>query len=413
MSSRSANETTNYFIRQAFDTLELDETMRMVLLTPSRELRVELIITKDDGSIGHYIGYRVQHDDTLGPYKGGLRYHPNVDVDHVRSLASLMTWKTALIGVPFGGGKGGIQVDPNELSERELERLTRRFIDAIHEFIGPVTDIPAPDMNTNARVMSWIFDHYSRYHGFSPAVVTGKPVDLHGSVGRDAATGRGCMFALREVLAHDGKKIADQRIAIQGFGNVGSWGARLMHAEGAKIVAVSDVHGAIHNPDGIDIPALMEFVSEKKTVVGFAGANAMDNSQLLTVDCDVLMPAAIGHVLTESNARDVKAKYILEGANGPTTVEADAIFNERGITTIPDIYANAGGVTVSYFEWTQNTQQLRWSEEQVNTRLDQHMVAGHKAIRETMEAHDIPMRQAAFVTAVKRVLAGTEARGLQ
>ena len=410
MSSRSANETTNYFIRQAFDTLELDETMRMVLLTPSRELRVELIITKDDGSIGHYIGYRVQHDDTLGPYKGGLRYHPNVDVDHVRSLASLMTWKTALIGVPFGGGKGGIQVDPNELSERELERLTRRFIDAIHEFIGPVTDIPAPDMNTNARVMSWIFDHYSRYHGFSPAVVTGKPVDLHGSVGRDAATGRGCMFALREVLAHDGKKIADQRIAIQGFGNVGSWGARLMHAEGAKIVAVSDVHGAIHNPDGIDIPALMEFVSEKKTVVGFAGANAMDNSQLLTVDCDVLMPAAIGHVLTESNARDVKAKYILEGANGPTTVEADAIFNERGITTIPDIYANAGGVTVSYFEWTQNTQQLRWSEEQVNTRLDQHMVAGHKAIRETMEAHDIPMRQAAFVTAVKRVLAGTEAR---
>ncbi len=413
MSSRSANETTNYFIRQAFDTLELDETMRMVLLTPSRELRVELIITKDDGSIGHYIGYRVQHDDTLGPYKGGLRYHPNVDVDHVRSLASLMTWKTALIGVPFGGGKGGIQVDPNELSERELERLTRRFIDAIHEFIGPVTDIPAPDMNTNARVMSWIFDHYSRYHGFSPAVVTGKPVDLHGSVGRDAATGRGCMFALREVLAHDGKKIADQRVAIQGFGNVGSWGARLMHAEGAKIVAVSDVHGAIHNPDGIDIPALMEFVSEKKTVVGFAGANAMDNSQLLTVDCDVLMPAAIGHVLTESNARDVKAKYILEGANGPTTVEADAIFNERGITTIPDIYANAGGVTVSYFEWTQNTQQLRWSEEQVNTRLDQHMVAGHKAIRETMEAHDIPMRQAAFVTAVKRVLAGTEARGLQ
>ena len=413
MSSRSANETTNYFIRQAFDTLELDETMRMVLLTPSRERRVELIITKDDGSIGHYIGYRVQHDDTLGPYKGGLRYHPNVDVDHVRSLASLMTWKTALIGVPFGGGKGGIQVDPNELSERELERLTRRFIDAIHEFIGPVTDIPAPDMNTNARVMSWIFDHYSRYHGFSPAVVTGKPVDLHGSVGRDAATGRGCMFALREVLAHDGKKIADQRVAIQGFGNVGSWGARLMHAEGAKIVAVSDVHGAIHNPDGIDIPALMEFVSEKKTVVGFAGANAMDNSQLLTVDCDVLMPAAIGHVLTESNARDVKAKYILEGANGPTTVEADAIFNERGITTIPDIYANAGGVTVSYFEWTQNTQQLRWSEEQVNTRLDQHMVAGHKAIRETMEAHDIPMRQAAFVTAVKRVLAGTEARGLQ
>jgi glutamate dehydrogenase (NAD(P)+) len=413
MSSRTANETTNHFIRQAFDTLDLDETMRTVLLTPSRELRVELIITKDDGSIGHYIGYRVQHDDTLGPYKGGLRYHPAVDVDHVRSLASLMTWKTALIGVPFGGGKGGIQVDPNELSERELERLTRRFVDAIHEFIGPVTDIPAPDMNTNARVMGWIFDHYSRYHGFSPAVVTGKPVDLHGSVGRDAATGRGCMFALREVLAHDNKTIAGQRVAIQGFGNVGSWGARLLHAEGAKIVAVSDVHGAIHNADGLDIPALMQHVAKKKTVVGFAGAEMIDNDQLLTCDCDVLMPAAIGHVLTEGNARDVKASYILEGANGPTTVEADAIFNERGITTIPDIYANAGGVTVSYFEWTQNTQQLRWDEEQVNNRLDQHMIAAHKAIRATMAAHNIPMRQAAFVTAVKRVLAGTEARGLQ
>ena len=261
--------------------------------------------------------------------------------------------------------------------------------------------------------MGWIFDHYSRYHGFSPAVVTGKPVDLHGSVGRDAATGRGCMFALREVLAHDNKTIAGQRVAIQGFGNVGSWGARLLHAEGAKIVAVSDVHGAIHNADGLDIPALMQHVAKKKTVVGFAGAEMIDNDQLLTCDCDVLMPAAIGHVLTEGNARDVKASYILEGANGPTTVEADAIFNERGITTIPDIYANAGGVTVSYFEWTQNTQQLRWDEEQVNNRLDQHMIAAHKAIRATMAAHNIPMRQAAFVTAVKRVLAGTEARGLQ
>lgn len=413
MSSRSANETTNYFIRQAFDTLGLDETMRTVLLTPGRELRVELIITKDDGSIGHFIGYRVQHDDTLGPCKGGLRYHPAVDIDHVRSLASLMTWKTALIGVPFGGGKGGIQVDPKTLSERELERLTRRFVDAIHEFIGPITDIPAPDMNTNARVMSWIFDHYSRYHGFTPAVVTGKPVDLHGSLGRDAATGRGCMFALREVLEHDGKKLADQRVAIQGFGNVGSWGARLLHEQGAKIVAVSDVHGALYNADGIDIPALMEYVAEHKKVVGFGGANAMDNSELLTCDCDVLMPAAIGHVLTGENAADVKAKYILEGANGPTTVEADAIFNERGIVAIPDIYANAGGVTVSYFEWTQNIQQLRWSEDEVNDRLEGHMVAAHKAIREVMDTHNIPMRQAAFAVAVQRVYAGTKARGLQ
>lgn len=411
--SHSANETTNHFIAQAFDLLGIDETMRMVLLTPSRELRVELIITRDDGSIGHYIGYRVQHDDTLGPYKGGLRYHPNVDIDHVRSLASLMTWKTALIGVPFGGGKGGIQVDPDDLSERELERLTRRFVDAIHEFIGPVTDIPAPDMNTNAQVMGWIFDHYSRYHGFSPAVVTGKPVDLHGSLGRDAATGRGCMFALREVLAHDGLTMEGKRIAIQGFGNVGSWAARLMHGQGARIVAVSDVEGALYNGDGINIPALMEHVEVTGGVSDFPGAENMDNSELLTCVCDVLMPAAVGHVLTGANAADVKARYILEGANGPTTIEADEIFNERGITAIPDIYANAGGVTVSYFEWTQNTQQHRWDEDEINRKLDNHMIAAHKALRATMQEFDIPMRQAAFLTAVRRVLAGTEARGLQ
>lgn len=411
--SMSANETTNFFIEQAFDVLDIDESMRKVLLTPSRELQVELIITKDDGSIGHYIGYRVQHDDTLGPYKGGLRYHPNVDTDHVRSLASLMTWKTALIGVPFGGGKGGIQVDPNTLSERELERLTRKFIDSIHEFIGPSTDIPAPDMNTNAKVMSWIFDHYSRYHGFSPAVVTGKPVGLHGSLGRDAATGRGCMFALMEVLKHDGKALEDQRISIQGFGNVGSWGARLMAEQGAKIVATSDIHGAIANPDGIDIPALMEHVKETGSVVGFGGAEACDPASVLTVDCDVLMPAAIGHVLTEDNAHDVKARYILEGANGPTTKEADEIFNERGIVGIPDIYANAGGVTVSYFEWTQNTQQLSWDEEEVNRRLKKQMVAGHQNIRTIMDQYDLPMRRAAFTYAVKRVYEATKLRGLQ
>lgn len=411
--SRSANETTEYFVTQAFDALELDDMMRTVLITPSRELRVELIITKDDGSIGHYIGYRIQHDDTLGPFKGGLRYHPNVDTDHVRSLASLMTWKTALIGVPFGGGKGGIQVDPSTLTPRELERLTRKFVDAIHEFIGPNVDIPAPDMNTNAHVMSWIFDHYSRYHGFSPAVVTGKPVDLHGSLGRDAATGRGCMFAIREVLKYDDRDLEGTSFSIQGFGNVGSWAARLLHDHGSRIVATSDVHGAIHNPEGLDIPALMEHVREAGTVVGFEHAEPLDPAEVLTYDCDVLMPAAIGHVLTEENAHDVKADYILEGANGPTTVEADAIFNERGIISIPDIYANAGGVTVSYFEWTQNTQQHRWDEEKINYRLEKHMVETHKRLRHVMEEYEVPMRQAAFISAVKRVKEATEQRGLQ
>lgn len=411
--SRSANETTNYFINEAFDTLGLDGTMRKILLTPRRELRVELIITKDDGSIGHYIGYRVQHDDTLGPYKGGLRYHPGVDIDHVRSLASLMTWKTSLIGVPFGGGKGGIQVDPNTLSKGELERLTRKFVDAIHEFIGPTTDIPAPDMNTNGEVMAWIFDHYSRYHGFSPAVVTGKPVSLHGSLGRASATGRGCMFAIREVLGHDGKNLEDQRYVVQGFGNVGSWFARLAHENGGKIIAVSDVHGAIENKNGLDIPALLQHVEAEGTVVGFSGSAAMDSAELLTTDCDVLVPAAVGHVLTEANADRVKASYVLEGANGPTSVEAESIFNDRGIIAVPDIYANAGGVTVSYFEWTQNTQQLRWSEADVNARLEHHMIDAHKRLRATMDRYNVPMRRAAFVEAVEKVSNGTTVRGLQ
>lgn len=411
--SMSANETTNYFLNQAFDLLHISDQMRLVLMTPHREVRVELIINKDDGSIGHYIGYRVQHDDTLGPFKGGLRYHPSVDIDHVRSLASLMTWKTALIGVPFGGGKGGIQVDPTTLSHSELERLTRRFVDAIREFIGPTKDIPAPDMNTNAEVMSWIFDHYSRYYGFSPAVVTGKPVGLHGSLGRGSATGRGCVFAIREVLGHDGKTIDGTSFAIQGFGNVGSWVARLLHNQGGHIVAVSDVHGALHNQDGINIPSLVKHVQEAGTIVGFKGAQEMDPNELLTITCDVLVPAAVGHVLHEHNADAVQAKYILEGANGPTTKEADTIFNARGIIGVPDIYANAGGVTVSYFEWTQNTQQIAWEENEVNSRLDRYMTRGHKVLRARMEQHNISMRCAAFTEAIDRVVQGTMLRGIQ
>lgn len=412
--ARSAFETTNLFVERAFDVLGLSDKMRLVLRTPSRELRVELIIQRDDGSIGHFIGYRVQHDDTLGPFKGGLRYHPHVDLDHVRSLASLMTWKTALIGVPFGGAKGGIQVDPEELSVGELERLTRKFIDRIHEFIGPTTDIPAPDMNTNPHVMSWIFDQYSRLHGFAPAVVTGKPVSLHGSLGRGAATGRGCVFAARETLAHDGESLEGKRVSIQGFGNVGSWAAKLFHEQGAVVVAVSDVHGGIYNPEGLDVPALLEHANADKPLADFGGCTTLPGGEVLTVDCDILVPAAVGHVITADNAADIKARYVIEGANAPTTLDADVILEERGVTVVPDIYANAGGVTVSYFEWTQNTQQLSWSEEDVNTRLEHYMVEGHRRIRATMEEHDLTsMRTAAFVAAVKRVQDATALRGLQ
>ncbi len=410
--SSNAYLTTNHYLDQAFDLLDMPERFRTLLITPSRELRVELVIELDDGAIGHFIGYRVQHDDSRGPFKGGLRYHPDVDLDEVRSLASLMTWKTAVVGVPFGGAKGGIQVDPKLLTQRERERLTRRFVQQVAAVIGPDTDIPAPDMNTDSRVMGWFFDEYSRMLGFSPAVVTGKPLELHGSLGRDSATGRGCLFAAREVLGAAGRKLAGASFAIQGFGNVGSWLARLLHEHGARVVAVSDVKGGVFKGDGLDIPALLKRQAETGSVVDFPGSDAINNADLLTLECDVLVPAALGHVLHEGNARDVRAKWVLEAANGPTTAEADQIFSQRGITCIPDIWANAGGVTVSYFEWTQNTQKLSWSEERVNQGLEHHMVAAHRAIVGVMDQYHCSMRTAAFALGVQRVKAATELRGM-
>lgn len=407
-----AYETTNRYLQQAFDVLRLDTSYKTLLWTPARELRVELVIEMDDGSIGNYIGYRVQHDDSRGPFKGGLRYHPDVDLDEVRSLASLMTWKTAVVNVPFGGAKGGIQVDPSQLSARELQRLTRRFTQSVIIAIGPDLDIPAPDMNTNAKVMSWIFDEYCNYHGFSPAVVTGKPVELHGSLGRDAATGRGCLFAIREVLARAGQNLSGQRFVIQGFGNVGGWLARLLAEHGAKVVAVSDVKGGIFNGDGLDIARVSDHVAETGSVTDMPGTEAISNEALLTTECDVLVPAALGHVLTQHNARDIRARYILEAANGPTTFEADDIFNERGIVCIPDIYANAGGVCVSYMEWTQNTQKTTWSEEQVNTSLERHMVDAHQAVVKLQDEFRCSMRTAAFALGVRRVKNATDLRGL-
>jgi len=411
--SGSAYETTNKYLQDGFDALALDPKTEHMLKTPAREVRVELVIPRDDDSVGNFIGYRVQHDNARGPCKGGLRYDESVTRNEVQSLASLMTWKTALIDVPYGGAKGGISVNPRELSTPELERLTRRFVETTHEFIGPTTDIPAPDMNTNEQVMAWLFDEYSHFHGFEPAVVTGKPLDVHGSAGRDAATGRGCLFALREVLNHDGDTLDGTQIAIQGFGNVGSWAARLLHEAGAAIVAVSDITGAYHDPTGLDIPAVYEYAAAEGDLDGFDGATEITNDELLTLDCDVLLPAAIGHVLTEDNADDVQADYVLEGANGPTTYAADQILAERGVTCVPDIFANAGGVTVSYFEWAQNIQHVSWSEAEINDQLEERFVDAHAALRETMDAHDLTMRTAAFVNAIERVHHATEMRGLQ
>ena len=408
-----AFETTNRFLQRAFDVLDLPEDQVVLLETPSREVKVELIIRMDDGSVGNFIGYRVQHDDSRGPFKGGLRYHPKADLDHVRSLASLMTWKTALIDVPYGGAKGGIQVDPLELSLAELERLTRRFTQRIHEFVGPTTDIPAPDMNTDASVMAWIFDEYSNHHGFNPAVVTGKPVDLHGSKGRESATGRGALFSIREVLEHDGESIEGTSFVIQGFGNVGSWAARLLHEAGAKILAVSDIKGGIYNENGLDPLAVLEHVYESSSVVGYDNAESVSNEDILTLDCDVLVPAAIGHVITEANAAEISADYVLEAANSPTTYPADQILNERGVQVVPDIFCNAGGVTVSYFEWAQNIQHFSWTEERINRELEKRMVMAHRHIRGLMNKYEVSMRTAAFIGAIERVREATRMRGIQ
>lgn len=409
--SHGAYQTTNHYLAQAFDLLGIGPDYKKLLTTPMRELRVELVIDLDDGSIGHFIGYRVQHDDSRGPFKGGLRYHPEVDLDEVRALASLMTWKTAVIDVPFGGAKGGIQVDPTKLSRRELERLTRRFVELIAPVIGPTEDIPAPDMGTNPQVMGWFFDEYSRRFGFNPAIVTGKPLELHGSLGREAATGRGLAVAAREVLQAAGKKVEGSTFAIQGFGNVGSWLARFVHEMGGRVVAISDVNGGIFNGDGVDVPALIEHYAQHRQLSDFPRTEAISNSSLLTLDCDVLVPAALGGVLHSGNARDVRAKYVLEAANGPTTFEADDILHSRGITCIPDIWANAGGVTASYFEWVQNTQQLKWTESEVNERLEGKMVAAHRSIAKIMDQYRCSMRTAAFVLGVSRVKQATELRG--
>ena len=410
--ANKAFETTNKFIQQGFDALGLDDNVERLLVTPSREVKVELVIQMDDGTIGNFIGYRVQHDDSRGPFKGGLRYHPQADLDHVRSLASLMTWKTALAGVPYGGAKGGITVDPTELTEGELERLTRRFVQRIHDFIGPTTDIPAPDMNTNAKVMAWIFDEYANHHGFNPAVVTGKPVDLHGSIGRDAATGRGCTHAIREVLEHDGETIEDSTFVIQGYGNVGSWFARLIHELGGKVLAVSDVEGGIFNGDGIDPINISEHLEETGSVVGTPGTERISNEEILELECDVLVPAAIGHVIHEGNAGSIKADYVLEAANSPVTYTGDQILNERDITVIPDIWANAGGVTVSYFEWLQDLNHRSWSLERVHDELETEMLRAWDAVREQVDTHDVTWRDAAYMVALERVAAAHEHRGL-
>src|SRR5687768_3242147 len=403
----------NYYFRQAARVMELSPAVEKMLVTPFREVKVDVSITMDNGDLGTFIGYRVQHDKSRGPMKGGLRYHPTVDLDEALGLASLMTWKTAVVNLPFGGAKGGIAVDPAMLSSRELERLTRRFVQQIHDIIGPHADIPAPDMNTNAQVMAWIMDEYSKIHGFSPAVVTGKPVDLFGSRGREEATGRGVVFALEEYLK-DAKagEIKNKTFAVQGFGNVGSWTAKFLRQRGGKVVAVSDVSGAIKYRPGFDIPSLIEHVKTTRSVLGFPGAETISNDELLTLDVDVLVPAALGGVITMKNVNDVRAKIVLEAANAPTAPDADEALTSRGVVVLPDIYVNAGGVTVSYFEWAQNIQQFTWEEDKVNTELQRHMRDAYATLARVARERKVSFRTAAYVVAIGRVGRATVLRGI-
>jgi glutamate dehydrogenase (NAD(P)+) len=407
-----ALENANRYFDQAAKILGLSADQSVQLRTPFREVRVELNIVRDDGSIGTFVGYRVQHDNSRGPFKGGLRYHHEVDAQEVTALAQLMTWKTSVVGIPFGGGKGGIQVDTTKISLREKELLTRTFVDKIHDIVGDRTDIPAPDMYTGPQEMGWFFDQYTKYRGYAPGVVTGKPVELGGSLGRGAATGRGCLFALEEILARLNQPLAGQRIAVQGFGNVGSWAARLMSEQGAKIVAISDIAGAFANEEGIDVKAALAHVAQHGSLKGFGGGRSIPAAELLAWDCDVLVPAALGGVLTRDNAGDVRAKIIVEGANGPTTPEADEILHKKGVHVIPDILANAGGVTVSYFEWVQNLQNYYWEEARVNDELRRIMAKAFDGVWSAATGRTLPLRMAAYVVAIGRVQEATRLRGL-
>ena len=378
-----------------------------------RELAVNFPVEMDDGSVRVFTGHRVQHNTARGPVKGGIRYHPDVTLDEVRALAMWMTWKCAVVNVPFGGAKGGVTVDPKSLSRVELENLTRRYTTEISILIGPMSDIPAPDVNTDAQIMAWLMDTYSMHQGYSvPGVVTGKPLHLGGSAGRTEATGQGCFYVIEEAARVLGLNLSTQRLAIQGFGNVGSHLAAIAHASGVRVVAVSDSQGGLYNPRGLDIPALIRFKREHGTVATYTRGERVTDAELLTLPCDILAPSALEGQLTAANADAIQARLVIEGANGPTTLEADAILNDRGVVVVPDILANAGGVTVSYFEWAQAMQAYQWELEEVNDRLRRTMQRAFAAVYAIHDERQIDLRTAALVLAVQRVMEATTTRGI-
>jgi glutamate dehydrogenase (NAD(P)+) len=411
MSAINAYDIISKNFETAVKHLGYDADTALLLKMPFREVQVNFPVRLESGKLRVFTGYRVQHNGARGPFKGGIRFHPIVNLDEVRALAEAMTWKTAIVNVPFGGGKGGVCCDPKELTKRDLQEISRTYIARIRHILGNYRDIPGPDVNTNSQTMAWMMDEYSSRYGYTPSVMTGKPVELGGSKGREAATGRGVMLLTRDVCRDHNINLKEIRVAIQGFGNVGSNAARLLYEQGAKIVGVSDVEGAIYNSNGLNIPTLLEHVKAKKTVVGFAEADALTRDSIMSVACDVLIPAALEGALTKENAASVKAKFIIEGANLPTTPEADAIFEKNNVLVVPDILANAGGVTVSYFEWVQNLQQLAWEEEEVNARLEKVMSRAYHDVKEMKAQHNVSMRVAAYMVGISRVRRAEEVRG--
>lgn len=414
VSRASAYEVAQRQLEEVAHFMDLGNDTLKYLRTCKRELIVHFPVRMDDDRVEIFTGYRVHHNTTKGPTKGGIRYHPDVTLDECRALAMWMTWKCSLMNLPYGGAKGGVIVDPKRLSRRELERLTRRYATEISLFVGPEQDIPAPDVGTNAQIMAWMMDTYSMHRGYSiPAVITGKPVSIGGTVGRESATGLGVAYVTRAVLKQRlGIGLEDVTVAVQGFGNVGSWTARSMHDRGACVVAVSDVYGGVYNSHGLDMRQLMRHVEETGSVVGFAGADAITNAELLELPVDVLVPAALEGQLTQENAGRVRAKVVAEGANGPTTPDADAILADNGVLVIPDILCNGGGVVVSYFEWVQSLQSYFWDEGAVRHQMEKTLVASLDAVNGTMTQHKCSMRMAASMIAVERVITAHDMRGI-
>jgi glutamate dehydrogenase (NAD(P)+) len=409
----SSYETVNHWFDLAADNLGIPDDVRNVLRTSYREVQVQIPVKLEDGRTHVFAGYRVQHNGARGPYKGGIRYHHDVDLDEVRALATLMSWKTAITGIPFGGAKGGINIDRSKCERAELQTITRSFIDKIEKVLGPTRDIPAPDVGTNAQTMAWMMDQYGKLHGHTPAIVTGKPIALEGSYGREAATGRGVVYMFREAAGQLGLTPSSTRVVVQGFGNVGSWAARIIQQLGAKVIAVSDAGGAVHSEAGLDTHALQDYVAEGGKLAEFdgEGAEQISAEELLSLECEVLIPAALGGMIHRDNADEVRAQLIVEGANSPTTPTADEILASNGVTIIPDVMANAGGVVVSYFEWVQNLQHFRWDEREVNDKLGNIMRRAYREVASRSREEETTLRIAAYETGIERVLEAARTRG--